>query len=236
MQPNYAPSDDQPDFLPAKIGLLMELRLGGILDTDVLSAIERTPRELFVPPPFRDRSYENIALPIGHGQTISQPLIVALMTQALEVDKRVKILEIGTGSGYQSAVLAKLARRIYTIERHRGLLEQAEKIFHQMNVHNITTKWGDGSLGWPEQVPFSRILITAASRTMPEALIDQLTPDGIMVIPIGNDQEDQDLVKLKRTDTGFTEEVICKVRFVPLLSGTSNPMTTAFSDYDDLYI
>ncbi|TAN58939.1 MAG: protein-L-isoaspartate O-methyltransferase, partial [Rhodospirillales bacterium] len=137
-----------------KIRLLMELRAGGVIDTKVLSAIELTPRELFVENNFQDQAYDNNALPIGCGQTISQPLIVGLMTQALEVGDRMKVLEIGTGSGYQTAILSKLARRVYTMERHRPLLKQAEERFRQLRLHNITSLAGDGFKGWPEQAPF----------------------------------------------------------------------------------
>src|SRR5207237_7608163 len=144
------------------IALVMELRGQGITDQRVLSAIERTPRELFVDEPFSTTAYENIALPIACGQTISQPYIVAYMTEALEVDPRHRVLEIGTGSGYQAAVLAPLCRMVYTVERHRPLLKAAEARFKALSLHNIVVRHGDGSNGWPEQAPFDRILVTAA--------------------------------------------------------------------------
>jgi protein-L-isoaspartate(D-aspartate) O-methyltransferase len=204
-----------------KIRLIMHLRASGITDTRTLSAIERVPRELFVPEPFRDQAYENRALPIGHGQTLSQPEVVAIMTQALAVGPRHKVLEIGTGSGYQCAVLARLARRVYTIERHKPLLAEAEARFAQLRLPNITTRCGDGSRGWPEQAPFDRIIITAAAPEMPYALIGQLTEGGILVAPIGPDRGDQELYRITRTAGGETRDWLCSVRFVPLIAGAA---------------
>ena len=202
-----------------KIRLIMELRRQGITDTRVLSAIERIPRELFVPQAFQDQAYENIALPIKHGQTVSQPFVVAFMTAALEIGARHKVLEIGTGSGYQVAVLAKLCRRVYTIERYRSLLKEAEARFHALRLHNITTRVGDGSHGWPEQAPFDRIIVTAAAPAVPGALIEQLAPDGILVLPVARDRDSQEIVRIRRTSTGHAEESLLPVRFVPLLPG-----------------
>jgi len=202
-----------------KIRLIMALRRSGITDTAVLAAIERIPREDFVPEAFYDQSYEDKALPIGQGQTISQPQIVALMTQALEVTPRHKVLEIGTGSGYQTAVLSRLARRVYTIERHRPLLQEAEQRFSALRIHNITSIAGDGMKGWPAQAPFDRIIITAAAAELPETLLAQLGVGGIMVLPIGPERGDQELFKLRRTEQGIDSEKLCDVRFVPLLPG-----------------
>lgn len=197
----------------------MELRASGITDTEVLAAIERVPREAFTPPQFRDQAYENMALPIGHGQTLSQPTVVALMTQALGASKKVKVLEIGTGSGYQTAILAKLFRRVYTIERHKPLLAEAEARFRELKLHNVTTRLGDGWQGWPEQAPFDRIIVTAAPATIPEALVSQLSPDGVMVLPVGGEKRTQRLVKLTKTPQGYTTEDIAPVRFVPMVEG-----------------
>ena len=147
-----------------KIRLILELRELGIFDSEVLSSIEKIPREIFIPDNFRNQAYENIALPIGNEQTISQPYIVALMTQALELKKNHKVLEVGTGSGYQSSVLSLLVRRVYTIERIKSLLNNAEKKFEELKLTNIVTKFGDGNLGWKEQIPFDRIIFTAATR------------------------------------------------------------------------
>jgi protein-L-isoaspartate(D-aspartate) O-methyltransferase len=202
-----------------KIRLIMELRRAGISDTGVLSAIERIPREVFVPGPFQDQAYENRTLPIGRGQTLSQPQVVALMTQALEAGRRSKVLEIGTGSGYQTAVLARLCRRVYTIERYRELLRDAERRFAQLRLHNITTHRGDGSRGWPAQAPFERIIVTAAAAEVPGELVDQLAPDGVMVLPIGGRNREQTLLRLRRAAAGIVEEPLGPVRFVPLVGG-----------------
>ena len=202
-----------------KIRLIMTLRQQGITDTDVLSAMEKVPRELFVSEQFLDQAYENTALPIGSGQTISQPLVVALMTQELELNDRDKVLEVGTGSGYQAAVLSHLCRRVYTIERHRDLLDKAKKKFEQLNLRNITEMVGDGMKGWEAQAPFDKIIVTAgAVEKAPEALKDQLKTGGIMVIPVGEDPNSQMLKKYtKEDDDLFSVIDLLPVRFVPLL-------------------
>lgn len=201
-----------------KIRLIMKLRRSGITDSDVLSAIELVPREYFIPATFHDQAYEDIALPIGMGQTISQPMIVAMMTQALKLNDRHKVLEIGTGSGYQAAVLAKLCRRVYTIERHRPLLEKAEERLTGLRIYNYTAKAADGMLGWKEQAPFDRIIVTAAARTdVPQPLLDQLAPEGIMIIPVG-ENGGQYIYRITRTgNADFDCEQLSPVRFVPLL-------------------
>jgi protein-L-isoaspartate(D-aspartate) O-methyltransferase len=202
-----------------KIRLIMELRRSGVTDTRVLSAIERVPREKFVPEAFKDQAYENTALPIGNRQTISQPLVVAMMSQALQVGDRMKVLEVGTGSGYQAAVLAKLCRRLYTIERHAPLLAQAEALFRELRLHNITAIVGDGSRGWPEQAPFDRIMVTACAEEVPARLVEQLADGGIMVLPIGPQGGEQDLVKLTKQGGEVKVENLFAVRFVPLVVG-----------------
>ncbi|MGO8915355.1 MAG: protein-L-isoaspartate(D-aspartate) O-methyltransferase [Stellaceae bacterium] len=199
--------------------LLMELRGLGITDARVLGGIERVPREAFVPAAFRDQAWENVALPIGQAQTISQPLVVALMTQALEVGDRHKVLEIGTGSGYQAAVLAKICRRVFTMERHRGLLKEAEKRFAELKIHNVTTRFGDGAKGWPEQAPFDRIMVTAAAPEVPQVLLDSLAEGGILVAPVGEERRDQTLLRVRRRDGGLVIEDLGPVRFVPLVAG-----------------
>jgi len=198
----------------------MHLRRSGVTDHAVLGALERVPREAFVPAQFLDRAYEDIALPIGRGQTISQPLVVALMTQALKVNDLHKVLEIGTGSGYQASVLAKLCRRVYTIERHKALLDLAqERILNELHIYNFTAKAADGMKGWPEQAPFERIIVTAANRGEhpPTALVDQMAIGGIMVIPMGDEKRNQKIVRFTRTETGLEREELWPVRFVPLL-------------------
>jgi protein-L-isoaspartate(D-aspartate) O-methyltransferase len=204
---------------PAALRLVEELRAAGITDERVLKAIAHVPRDLFVPPTFRERAYENIALPIGHGQTISQPYIVALMTQSLEVTDRHMVLEIGTGSGYQAAVLAKLARRVFTIERHRAMTNIAEERFKQLHLRNVTARFGDGTKAWPEQPRFDRIIVTAAAAGLPDVLFESLNDGGIMVAPVGEDKREQVLYRLHRTGNSFSSEDLGPVRFVPLVHG-----------------
>jgi len=201
----------------------MTLRTAGIQDMNVLNAMESISREHFIPEEMIDQAYEDIAVPIGLGQTISQPYVVAKMTEALEVTDRHKVLEIGTGTGYQACVLSKVARRVYTIERHKPLHEAAEDNFKALNIRNVTTLYGDGMRGWPtihgiDQAPFDRIIVTAAAKEKPpQALIDQLNVGGIMMLPIGKPGE-QILKRFKKesADTYSVQDVM-PVRFVPLL-------------------
>jgi len=202
-----------------QIGLIMQLRRRGIRDTNVLRAIERVPRELFVDPAFADHAYQDIALPIECGQTISQPYVVAYMTEQLGLDPRHKVLEVGTGSGYQAAVLSHLCRRLYTVERWRELQKAAERRFAELNITNITTIIGDGWLGWPPQAPFDRIIVTAAAREAPGKLVEQLKVGGRMIIPLGESRDAQQLVAIDKTDAGITEKTLLPVRFVPLVQG-----------------
>lgn len=201
-----------------KIRLLMKLRREGVSDTRVLSAIESIPREVFVDPRFLDQAYEDTALPIDSGQTISQPTVVAWMTWALQVGERMKVLEIGTGSGYQAAILAKLCRRVYTVERHKDLLKQAEERFEKLRLRNITTRAGDGSKGWREVAPFDRIMVTAAAGEVPHSLLEQLAIGGVMVVPVGEQGNEQILLRIERTEDGFHTQHLMNVRFVPLVS------------------
>jgi protein-L-isoaspartate(D-aspartate) O-methyltransferase len=213
------------EFDPRLIALVMALRRQGITDARVLSAIERTPREMFVGEAFEHAAYDNSALPIACGQTISQPYVVAVSTIALEVNDSMRVLEIGTGSGYQAAVLAQLCRRVYSIERHRSLHLEAERRFKALRIPNIATKLGDGFAGWPEQAPFDRILLTAAVPSVPQALIEQLKPGGILVAPVGEQPDSnlesncQLLTKMIRTETGLKKEALIPVVFVPMLPG-----------------
>jgi protein-L-isoaspartate(D-aspartate) O-methyltransferase len=201
--------------------LILELRRGGVTDRLVIDAMERLPREKFVPEALREQAYENIALPIGHHQTVSQPLTVALMTQALDVSDRMKVLEVGTGSGFQSAVLSPLCRRLYTIERYRELMRGAEQRFEELRLTNITTRIGDGSMGWKEQAPFERIIVTAAAHDIPPLLVEQLAIGGVMVLPIndGRDDHDQRLLRVVRTQEGVETKELGITRFVPLVEG-----------------
>ena len=199
--------------------LILEVRQAGVTDSRILAAMESVPRHLFVPKTFRAKTYDDVALPIGRHQTVSQPSVVGRMTQALEVGDRMKVLEVGTGSGYQAAILAKLCRRLYTVERHPPLLEEAEARFHELRLTNVTSILGDGSRGWPEQAPFERIMLTAAALDIPAQLVDQLAPGGIMVLPVGLDDKDQRLIRLKKLEDGAETDDLGPVRFVPLLPG-----------------
>lgn len=198
--------------------LRAQLERDGIRDEAVLDAIFSIPREMFVPDAFRERAYENSPLPIGLHQTISQPTVVAMMTEALELNDRVKILEIGTGSGYQTAILAKLCRRVYTIERHKPLHGEAEKKFETLGFRNIVTRFGDGSAGWKEQAPFTRIIVTAAAMDIPYVLLDQLDVGGIMVVPVGLEEREQHLLRVRKTEDDIETDDLGLVRFVPLIS------------------
>lgn len=206
-------------MIQKKLRLLMELRRAGIGDARVLGAIEKTPREKFVPASFEDQAYENVALPIGNGQTVSQPYVVALMTEKLELGERQNVLEIGTGSGYQTAVLATLCRRVFSIERLRDLLRDAERRFEELRLHNIVCRFGDGTKGWPEQMPYDRVIVTAAAAEVPTTLVDGLAPGGILVAPVGEEHRDQHLVRIRRNDQRFSTEDLGLVRFVPLVAG-----------------
>ena len=218
-------------LLARKIRLIMKLRRCGITDTAVLSAIERVPREVFIPPMFHDQAYEDTALPIGCHQTISQPLVVASMTQELKVNDRHKVLEIGTGSGYQAAILAKLCRRVYSIERHKPLLMMAEQRFNELRVRNLTCKAADGMKGWIEQAPFDRIIVTAAaSLEPPQALLDQLSIGGIMILPMGRDKSSQFIYRITRTAEGYDTERLMPTRFVPLLPNIARNEVVEYVD------
>ena len=211
--------DDTPETRHAR--LILALRSQGVTDNKVLHAIEKTPREMFTPDLFKERAWEDSALPIACGQTISQPFIVGLMTQALTLEPRSRVLEIGTGSGYQTAVLSRLARLVYSIERYRTLLNEAESRFKILQLTNIITRFGDGGEGWPEQAPFDRIIVTAAAPAEPRVLLGQLKPAGVLVAPIGKGP----VQHLKRYAGdgagGFKVEILCEVRFVPLLDGVA---------------
>ena len=201
---------------------MLSLRHAGVTNRDVLNAMERVPRHLFVTGHFRDRAYQDMPLPIASGQTISQPSVVGRMTQALEVGKRHKVLEIGTGTGFQAAILSHLARRVYTMERHRTLARSATRVFQQMDLVNVTVISGDGTLGLPEQAPFDRILLTAAAEDPPSILLAQLRVGGIMVLPVGQTDAVQSLIKIEKTQDGLEYTELDKVRFVPLVQGMAN--------------
>jgi protein-L-isoaspartate(D-aspartate) O-methyltransferase len=202
-----------------KMQFLLSLRNAGVTDLRTLEAMERIDRALFVRGLFADRAYEDAALTIACGQTISQPTVVGAMTQALQVSPRDKVLEVGTGSGYQAAILSQLARRVYTVDRHRRLVAEARTVFESLGLVNITAFTADGSLGLPDQAPFDRILVTAAPEDPPPALLAQLRTGGVMVLPVGQSDTVQSLIRVTRTTTGFDYEELMPVRFVPLVEG-----------------
>ncbi|MEZ5674807.1 protein-L-isoaspartate(D-aspartate) O-methyltransferase [Thalassovita litoralis] len=210
--------DDSEDAT-RKMQFLFALRSRGVTDQRVLSAMEKIDRGLFVRGLFAERAYEDMPLPIACGQTISQPSVVGLMTQALEVTPRDKVLEVGTGSGYQAAILSQLARRVYTVDRHRRLVREARDIFDALDLVNITAFTADGSFGLPDQAPFDRILVTAAAEDPPGPLLAQLKIGGIMVLPVGQSDAVQSLIRVRRLEQGFDYDELRPVRFVPLVEG-----------------
>ena len=208
------------DNATLKMQFLFLLRKAGIVDKQVLDAMERVDRKNFVNGIFSEKAYDDTPLPIACGQTISQPTVVGLMTQALEVTSRDKVLEVGTGSGYQAAILSLLARRVYTVERYSLLVNNATKVFQNLNISNITTILSDGGFGLERQAPFDRIIVTAASDDPPASLLSQLKKGGIMVIPVGQSDNMQKLIKITKTDGGYEYQDLHAVRFVPLVAGT----------------
>lgn len=202
-----------------KMQFLFALRSRGVTDTQVLDAMEQIDRGPFVRGIFAERAYEDTPLPIACGQTISQPSVVGLMTQALQVSPRDTVLEVGTGSGYQAAILSRLARRVYTIDRHARLVQEARALFEALSLPNVTSLVGDGSHGLPDQAPFDRIIVTAAAEDPPGPLLAQLKPGGIMVVPVGQSDTVQTLIRVRKTEAGLDYDELRPVRFVPLLEG-----------------
>ena len=212
----------EDDLAMRKMRFLFALRSRGVTDARVLTAMEKVDRGLFVKGIFAARAYEDMPLPIACGQTISQPSVVGLMTQALNIGPRDTVLEIGTGSGYQAAILAQLARRVYTVDRWRRLSREASEVFHALGLVNVTSMTLDGSYGLPDQAPFDRIIVTAAAEDPPGPLLAQLKPGGIMVVPVGQSDAVQHLIKVTRGEKGFDYEELRQVRFVPLVEGLGN--------------
>ena len=201
-----------------KINLILQLRKHGITNHRVLSILEKTPREQFIDKELLYKAYQNNALPIDCNQTISQPSVVAKMTELLEPKKSFKVLEIGTGSGYQTAILSKLFKRIYSIERHKILLEKAKKILSNLKINNVVFYYGDGMKGWPAKFSFERIIITAVSKNLPIKIINQLSDGGILVLPLQY-ENDQYITKVIKKNRKLYFKKYWKVRFVPLVSG-----------------
>ncbi|MGB0843155.1 MAG: protein-L-isoaspartate(D-aspartate) O-methyltransferase [Alphaproteobacteria bacterium] len=208
-------------FANAKIRMILTLRKAGITDTATLRALEEVPRELFAPEVLRDQAYENRTLPIDCGQTLSAPDVVGLMTQSLAIKPHMRVLEIGTGSGYQAAILGKLAARVFTIERWKALSLTAVKRIHKLNLPNVLCAHGDGYLGWPAEAPFDGILIAAGCEKVPDALFSQLTDGGRLIAPVGL-RGSQSLVLYQRQGSQLVSQCLAPAAFVPLLSGTED--------------
>ena len=202
--------------VPPLIGQLIRQ---GIHDERVLAAMANVPREAFVDEAFAHQAWENMALPIGFGQTISQPYIVARMTEQLLIGKPSSVLEIGTGSGYQTAVLAQLVHHVYSVERIKTLQYQAKRRLQRLDLHNVSTRHGDGWAGWPTKAPFDAIIVTAAAQVVPDALVQQLKVGGRLIIPVGETRGEQKLLLIEKTATQVRSEVLEAVRFVPLVHG-----------------
>jgi protein-L-isoaspartate(D-aspartate) O-methyltransferase len=223
-----APQDDRPDSVSAdnvgRMEFLLSLRRRGIGDQAVLRAMDEIPREHFVPPEHVDLAYSDQALPIACGQTISQPYLVAYMTEQLEAHANHRVLEIGTGSGYQAAVLSRLAREVVTVERYRTLTDVARTRLEVLRCRNVTILVGDGLTGVPEKAPYDRIIITAAAEQIPEALVAELTDAGVMLLPLGPHGGAQRLVKLTKSRDGLVRQDLIWVRFVPLVPGKAREL------------
>ncbi|AWZ21730.1 Protein-L-isoaspartate O-methyltransferase [Roseovarius sp. TM1035] len=211
--------DEDHSSAERKMQFLFALRSKGVTDARVLTAMEQIDRGPFIRGYFAERAYEDMPLPIACGQTISQPSVVGLMTQALKVTNRDKVLEVGTGSGYQAAILSQLARRVYTVDRHKRLVTEASEIFRALDLTNITALTADGSFGLPDQAPFDRIIVTAAAEDPPGPLLAQLKIGGIMVVPVGQSDAVQRLIRVTRHEAGFDYDELRPVRFVPLVEG-----------------
>ena len=218
-------SDDLPDHGSVdRMEFLLNLRRRGISDAAVLRAMDEVPREHFVTQEFLDQAYTDSALPIPCGQSISQPYVVAYMTEKLEVEPHHRVLEVGTGSGYQAAVLSRIARSVFTVERFRTLYETARVRIETLGFKNVAIFHGDGRAGLPDHAPFDRIIVTAAADVVPEDLLAQLADDGIAILPVGPHDEAQHLVKLTKETEGLRREELIGVRFVPLLPGKAREL------------
>jgi protein-L-isoaspartate(D-aspartate) O-methyltransferase len=216
--------DNARDESVDRMEFLLSLRRRGISDAAVLRAIDAVPREKFVLPEFSDAAYADQAMPIACGQTISQPYVVAYMTEQLEVKREHRVLEVGTGSGYQAAILSQLAGEVITVERYRTLAETARKALAECGCDNVTVIAGDGLDGVPEHAPYDRIIVTAAAESIPQKLVDELAIDGVMVLPLGEHEGPQRIVKLTRGECEVSQQDLIWVRFVPLLPGQAREL------------
>jgi protein-L-isoaspartate(D-aspartate) O-methyltransferase len=221
---NPVPKKMSGDDNVGRMQFLLSLRKRGITDAAVLRAMDEVPREHFVDSPFADSAYADQALPIACGQTISQPYVVAYMTEQLKVEPQHRVLEVGSGSGYQAAVLSRLAREVVSIERYRTLADSARARLASLGYDNVEVRHGDGLAGVPERAPYDRIIVTAAAETIPQALVDQLADDGVMMLPLGPHSAPQQLVKVSKGEQGIKQETLIGVRFVPLLPGQAREL------------
>jgi protein-L-isoaspartate(D-aspartate) O-methyltransferase len=215
------PTNEQDDD---RMEFLLTLRRRGIADQAVLRAMDEVPRERFVDAGFLRSAYADQALPIACGQTISQPYVVAYMTEHLAVQPDHRVLEVGTGSGYQAAVLSRLAREVVTIERYRTLADQAQERLRALGYDTVDVVVGDGFAGVPGRAPYDRIIVTAAAEIVPETLLDQLAENGVMILPLGSQNGSQHLIKLTKSQTGTRRENLIPVRFVPMLPGQAQEL------------
>jgi protein-L-isoaspartate(D-aspartate) O-methyltransferase len=218
--PKQPPGDDNV----GRMQFLLGLRKRGISDAAVLRAMDEVPREHFVDKPFLDNAYADQALPIACGQTISQPYVVAYMTEHLRVQGSHRVLEIGAGSGYQAAILSRLARDVISVERYRTLAESARNRLASLRYDNVEVRVGDGLAGAPDRAPFDRIIVTAAAETVPDALVEQLVDGGVMLLPLGPHAGAQHLVRITKDEAGIKQEELIGVRFVPLLPGQAREL------------
>ena len=202
-----------------KFEFIFALRSAGITDTRLLTVMETIPREQFISPNFKPHAYADVALPIGCGQTTTQPSVVGIMVQALDATPRCKVLEVGSGSGYQTAILSRLARRIYSLERFSELAFSTKKLIEQLNISNVTILFKDGSSGLSEQAPFDRIIVSAATDDIPKILLDQLKPNGILVAPVGKSDAVQKLIKVEKLEDRYNYIELKTVRFLPIIEG-----------------
>jgi protein-L-isoaspartate(D-aspartate) O-methyltransferase len=218
------PSEPSGDETIARMQFMLDLRRRGISNQAVLRAMDDVPREHFVDAPLANDAYADRALPISCGQTISQPYVVAYMTEQLDVQPDHRVLEIGTGSGYQAAVLSRLAREVISVERYRTLADAARARLTTLGYRNVEVRVGDGLLGVPERAPYDRIMVTAAAETIPDALVDQLAKDGVMILPLGPHDGLQRLVRITKREGDIKQEELIGVRFVPLLPGKAREL------------
>ena len=207
-----------------RMEFMLALRRRGITDAAVLRAMDEVPREMFLPEAMREQAYQDHALPIECGQTISQPYVVAYMTELLELEPQYRVLEIGTGSGYQAAVISRISSSVVSVERYRTLAQSARKAFDRIGYTNVEVMVGDGLEGARHYAPFDRIIVTAAAETVPQALVDQLAEGGIMVLPLGPHAGPQHIVRLRKAVEEVTREDLIAVRFVPLLPGQAKEL------------